>query len=517
MASFISDLNAPLLRISSRDVVSLASACEGIHGFGGIGAGKSSGLGRMWAGAVLRSGFGGLVTAAKPGEIDVWRRYGAEHGRVASLVVFDENEGFNFLDYELGRQGMKGIGTVVECLMRILEAAKRASPTASQRGGEAFWEDATRQLFRYTLPPLYAAQGKVTIPGIIDFISSAPASVEELASAEWQRSSFMKHIMDTAATRPRVPMDAAALEDTFRYWTAEFPRIPDKTRGNIVISATTVLDRFRHGRLQRTFCEKTTILPEMSFHGAVILLAMPTLTWNEDGVIAQVLFKYMWQRAVLTRNSLEQKHRERPVFLYSDESQETVSSYDGEFLGLCRDSKCCVLYMTQSLPAYFSKIGGDNPRDAAMNLVGKFMTHVYFSNACAETNEYAARTIGKVLKRRANYSAGENRSTNFGMNYGEGDNRGSSTTLGQGLFGTITTNDGRSDNWGENRGRSSGASVNRGYSESMEYVIEPGEFARRFRTGGAGNNFHVTGLWFRAGQNFRASGTNVLPVTFSQK
>jgi hypothetical protein len=517
MATFLSDINAPLLRISSRDVVSVAAACGGIHGFGGIGSGKSSGLGRMCAGAFLRAGFGGLATVAKPGEIDVWRRYCGEHGRAASLVVFDENEGFNFLSYELGRQGMNGIGTVVECLMRILEAAKRASPTASQKGGEPFWEDATRQMFRRTVPPLYAARGKVTIPDIIDFINSAPASVEELASAEWQRNSFMKHIMDAAATKPKVPMSAASLEDTFRYWTAEYARIPEKTRGNIVISATTVLDRFRHGRLQRAFCGRTTIVPEMSFHGAVIVLAMPTLTWNEDGAIAQVLFKYMWQRAVLTRNSLAPKHRERPVFLYSDESQETVSSYDGEFLGMCRDSKCCVVYMTQSLPAYFSKIGGDNPRDAAMNLVGKFMTHVYFSNACAETNEYAARTIGKVIKRRANYSAGENRSMNVGMNYGEGDNRGTSTTWGGTLFGTTTANNGRSDNFGENRGRSNGTSINRGYSESTEYAIEPGDFARRFRTGGPANNFHVTGLWFRAGQTFRASGTNVLPVTFSQK
>jgi hypothetical protein len=482
MAPFISDLDAPLLRISSRDVVSLASACGGIHAFGGIGSGKSSGLGRMCAGAFLRAQFGGLVTVAKPGEIDVWRRYCAEHGRAASLVVFDESEGFNFLDYELGRQGMNGIGAVVECLMRILEAAKRASPTASQRGGEPFWEDATRQLFRRTVPPLYAAQGKVTIPGIIDFINSAPASVEELASAEWQRSSFMKRIMDAAATKPHVPMDAAALEDTFRYWTAEFPHIPDKTRGNIVISATTVLDRFRHGRLQRAFSGRTTIVPEMSFHGAVIILGMPTLTWNEDGAIAQVLFKYMWQRAVLTRNSLEQKHRERLIFLYCDEAQETVAN-DGEFLGLCRDSKCCVLFMTQSLPAYFSKIGGDNPRDAAMNLVSKFMTHVYFSNGCAETNEFAARTIGKVLKRRANYSAGENRSVNYGMNYGEGDNRGSSTSWGHAMFGNTTTNNGRSDNWGENRGRSNGTSINHGYSESIEYAIESGDFARCFKTG----------------------------------
>jgi hypothetical protein len=37
--------------------------------------------------------------------------------------------------------------------MRIIEAAKRASPTASQRGGEPFWEDTTRQVLRYAIPP----------------------------------------------------------------------------------------------------------------------------------------------------------------------------------------------------------------------------------------------------------------------------------------------------------------------------------------------------------------------------
>jgi hypothetical protein len=205
----------------------------------------------------------------------------------------------------------------------------------------------------------------------------------------------MKKVMDAATTQPKVPMDRAALEDNFNFWKTQFCRIPEKTRGNVVITVSTVLDRFRHGRLQRAFCSKTSIVPEMCFSGAVILLAMPTLTWNEDGVIAQILFKYMWQRAVLARNSLEQKHRERPLFQFSDENQEVVSSYDGEFLGLCRASKCCVASMTQSLPAYFSKIGGDNPRDAAMNLVGKYMTHVYFSNGCAETNEFAARTCGK--------------------------------------------------------------------------------------------------------------------------
>ena len=157
--SFVKDLNTTLMKLSGQDEFDLADACAGIHIFGGIGSGKTSGSGRMIAGAHLRAGMGGLVTAVKPEEISLWERYAAEHGRKPSIVLFDETEGFNFLAYELGRQGMEGIGTVTECLMRVLEAAKKASPTASQRGGEPFWEDAARMLLRYAIPMVYSASG----------------------------------------------------------------------------------------------------------------------------------------------------------------------------------------------------------------------------------------------------------------------------------------------------------------------------------------------------------------------
>ncbi len=111
----------------------------------------------MLAGANLRAGMGGLVTAVKPETIAEWKGYGAQHGRANSIILLDENEGFNFLDYEMARQGMEGIGTVTECLMRVIDAASKASPTASQRGGEAFWENSMREALRYALPPLYAA------------------------------------------------------------------------------------------------------------------------------------------------------------------------------------------------------------------------------------------------------------------------------------------------------------------------------------------------------------------------
>jgi len=259
----------------------------------------------------------------------------------------------------------------------------------------------------------------------------------------------------------------------------------------------------------------------------VILLAMPTLVWNEDGAVAQVLFKYMWQQAVLSRNALAEKHRERPLFLFSDEAQETVSSYDGEFLGMCRGSKCCVTYLTQSLPTYFAKIGGDNPRDAATSLVGKFMTHVFHSNACAETNEYAARVIGKVMKRHGNYSEGESENFSRGMNQGHSVSSGSS----HGTSSSSSTSGGRNStssgsnssyssttgsNWGVNISRGGGTTMSRGYSEGMEYAIEPGDFGRILKTGGRENSNLVTGVWFQAGRIFNATGRNYLLETFKQ-
>ena len=379
---FISSLDAPLLKLSRFSDFTVRDACAGVHGCGGIGSGKTSGLLKMLLGAYFRAGFGGIIPAVKPDAVGAAIRDAAAHRRSNSLIIFDgENEGFNFLAYEMARQKLEGVGTVTECLMHVVEASKRASATASQHGGEAFWQDSARQAIRRTILPVYSAKGSMSVADICRFIDTAPQSAADVTKPDWQNRSFMYSVMDAAARNPKVPLPRDVLTDVINFWSERWVAIPEKTRGNIAITITAALDRFLHGRLARAFCGRTTVVPEMTFHGAIIVLAMPTLTWNEDGVIAQVLFKYLWQRAALSRNSLAPEHRERPIFSFCDEAQETVHSYDSEFLSVCRSSKCCPVAMTQSLPAYYARIGGDNPRDAAHALVGKFMTHVYFANS----------------------------------------------------------------------------------------------------------------------------------------
>jgi hypothetical protein len=354
--TYATDLDTPLLKLTPQDAFTLRDACAGVHIFGAIGSGKTTGSGQALAGAYLRAGMGGLVCCAKPDEVELWQRYAARHGRSSSVLLFDEKQGFNFLAYELARQGLDGIGSVTECLMRVLEAARRTTPSPAGTG-DVFWQDATRQLLRNAIPILYAANGTASISDILDFVHAAPTSPEQLEHPDFKERNPAYQTMLRAATAAKVPLAQHTLDTLVRYWFNEYTRIPDRTRGNVLISLSTTLSRFNHGRLQQAFCGKTTIMPDLCFNGAIIILAMPALTWQEDGIIGQQLFKYMWQRVVESRNGLPQKFRDRPVFLWADEAQYFVNSYDSDFLSTCRGSRACAVFLSQNLPTYYAKMG----------------------------------------------------------------------------------------------------------------------------------------------------------------
>jgi hypothetical protein len=146
---------------------------------------------------------------------------------------------------------------------------------------------------------------------------------------------------------------------------------------------------------------------------------------------------------------------------------------------------------------------------------------------CPETNEWASRVIGKVVKRRANYSAGHSENYSSGMsqgqsvNSGTSHNHGSSSSHGPGGVTTGTnwgggSSSGTGSTWGTNINRGTGTSTSRGYTETLEWAIEPGDFARAFKTGGRANNYEVTGIWFQSARTFAASGCNFLWETFRQ-
>lgn len=523
--NFVTGLDTRLLRLSPDDYFTLGDATRSVACFGATGSGKTSGSGKALASAYLRAGMGGLVLCAKPDEVELWQGYARANGRAGDIVLFGDgaSHGFNFIDYEMQAQGVRGIGSVTECVMRILEA-ERVVMQSTGGGSDPFWERSPRQLMNNTLPYLHAAWGTIRMEDIYRFVTSCPTSVQDIESEKWQATSFMFSTWAKAADDPVHPLDDAEAAKMLQYWTREIAPLDAKTRGNVLINLTSAIDRFLRGRLQQHFCRDTTIRPEDTFRdGAIIIMAMPSLSWNEDGIIGQHVFKHMWQRAVLRRATMSPEHRTRPVFLWADEAQYFVSVKDAEYQAACRSALGCTVYLSQSMPSYLASLGGASAKPLADQLLGNFATKIFHSNADPETNRWAAETIGRQLTIRSNYSSGRSTSRSKGINENSGESFGTtgSNVSSYGSGTTHTSNSGSNRNANLGRGRNVGSSdsesQSEGGSEVMDYAVEPRVFAQELRNGGRANGGKVDGILFQTGRKFTATeGNAFLPVTFRQ-
>lgn len=515
-------LDTPLLNLGGGDVATFRDFAQNCLVTGQTGGGKTSGPGKHILEALLRAGCGGILLCAKPGEADEVAALCGKTGRLGSLLRWDGRNGaFNFMDYELARLGTDGIGAVIEYLLRVVEMIRNAS---ALRGGdgEAFWLDELKRMLRHTLPPLYVATGTLRLADILAFTRSAPTSLEQMRDETWQRQSFFFQTIATMA--PQV--DDAAGEQLMGYWR-EVAQMDVKLRGSI-LAGFTMLDRLNHGWLREAFTTYTSLPPSLTFHGAIIVLDMPRAVLGEDGVIAQMIYKDAFQTEVLGRNALAAQHRERFVFCFADECQEVVTSRDAEFLAMSRSSLCSSIYLTQSLPGVYSKLSGQNAHDRAHHLISNMGVRIFCANNCTTTNSWAAETIGKAVQRRASFNESEGTNTSYGMNMGESSqwNREASDSrfLGHvGGFGwSLEPNWGRSgsegggDAWGRTRGNGSNWGTSRGYSEAVDWVLEPAFFSRGLKTGGPATGNRVSAIWTIAGKRYASSGGPALLIEFAQ-
>jgi hypothetical protein len=395
--------------------------------------------------------------------------------------------------------------------VHALEVGDRAMGLSTQ-SPEPFWAQGERMEIGAATPLIHAASGTVSIDSIVDFVNSAAARREQYAEAEFRERSFAARIMAKALNDPAVRMPESALRPAFEYYFDRRTQTPSKTSGNIVISLSAKLNRLTTGRLKKCFSGRTTIVPEMAFGGAIIIVCLPVLTHKEDGIIANLLWKYAFQRAVEGRNALEPIHRTRPLMVFADEAQYFITSQDDLFLSTSRASKVAVVYLTQGLPSYYAQIGKDKT-DSVDGLLGKFNTHIWHLNACAKTNKWASETVGRDLQWRATQGRSDGWSTQRGLSEGSNTSRGHSRSHGSSSGGNSTgsnsnsgTNTGSGENYGLNVGQGSNGSQSHSRQQTMDNVLEPAFFARRLLSGGPKNGNIVTAVWFKAGARFRASG-----------
>lgn len=194
---------------------------------------------------------------------------------------------------------------------------------------------------------------------------------------------------------------------------------------------------------------------------------MPVKEHNELGQFAQVLFKYIWQRAIERRilPGIKRKESEqtiRPVFLWADESQFFANSYDALFQSTARSSRACTVYLTQNFPSYLSVFGGANSRAEVEAFVGNLQTKIFHANGDPTTNNWAADSIGRT--RQTHYSGGV--SEQLGKSAGAG-----------------------------------GVSQSAGGSQTVDFLVHPQEFTL-LRTGGEENKMQVDGIIFQGGRRW---------------
>ncbi|HEY4942292.1 MAG TPA: TraM recognition domain-containing protein [Rhizomicrobium sp.] len=528
------------------DALRVRDLYEGVQIFGATGSGKSSGSAKEIALAMLSAGWGGLVLCAKPDEADRWEKYARATGRTAHIVRMTPQGpfNFNFVDYEIHRPDGGGGQTynLVVLMELVMDALARTLGTSGNSESSPFWPLSKREKLTNVIEPLVAATGQFRLADAMRMVISAPKSREEAFSDAWKANSYCYHILRKAYDNPAgAPLPIHAHQASADYWFGTFAGLDSRTRSNIVATLTSAISPFLRGILHDRFCTNTNVIPEMSQQGVVFLLDFPVKVWGALAVVAAHIFKYEWQRAMERRRVGPYT---RPTFLFADECQFYLSEYDAEFQSTARSSCTATVYITQNLPTYYAQLPGRDPRATADSLLGNFQTKIYHANTDPTTNQHAADAIGKSIQRRrsGNWSSSntaqssETNSSNWGRQRGRstGESWGRNSSIGssadnQGHFsvnGSHGRNSGgqegqnwsRSDGGGYSYGDSVslGQTAGGGWTEQVDYTVQPAEFAACLRKGGAADGGLVDGIIVQGGRRFAATKAHWLPCTFRQ-
>lgn len=469
-------LDRQLLRFGN-DPWTIRDACTGTQIFGETGSGKTSGSGAAIAKAFLRAGFGGLVLCAKPEERRIWEQYARETGRENHLLIVSPHLDprhqtfwtFNFLAYEQQRAKHLGGGLTENLVHLFTNISEIVEGKPSVADGDNFWERAMRQLVRNAIDLLNLSSGRLALEDIVRLVLEAPRTHEETWDERWQSHSFCAaclRMADRRVNESQNPREAHDFETIWDYWTKDYAALADRTKTSIVATFTSLADILAHGQIWQMFGTTTNIVPEVAFDGAIIVLDLPIQQYHSVGRIAQGIFKYMFQRAVLARDATAEA---RPVFLWADEAQNFIASLDYEYQSVARSARAATIYLTQNISMYYAVLGAGG-RDAANALMGNFGTKIFHANGDVPTNTWAADTIGQKWMTTHNYSASHS---------------------GQ------------------------GSSTSGGGSDSVQYKLLPSTFTT-LRKGGPANQQIVEAIVFQGGRVWQATDDTFMKVQFRQ-
>ena len=434
--------------------------------------------------------MGGLVLTVKPDEKDAWVKYCQQTNRLDDLIVLEKggDHHFDFLDYEYNRTG-HGSGitdNIVNVLKTVIQSGKSDQ---GQRTNEGFWEDALDMLLFNVVDLCVLAFGKLKIDDLYQAVQNLPKSISDVTqpsaetndpfaqilfkaklnvakSAEKRKREFLKDNPDQDYD-VKADKELAAFKKVMHYFMSDFPSLSDKTRSVVEHSFFGLLFRLIREPIKSLICSPTpNFSPDDCFKGKIILLNLPIKQFYKVGRDAQILFKYVWQRAMERRTKSD---NEAPVFLLADEAQNFLHEHDIDYQATARSSKVCTVYLTQNIPNYYAHLGGRSGEFRVKSFLGTMGTKIFHANADMETNKYASELIGQH------------------------------------------------EIWKENEGSQfvGGFTMSEGASQDRDFIIHPENFVV-MRTGSKVNDFMVDARIHRQGNPWFSTGRNDRKISFKQ-
>ena len=400
----------------------IRNSFEGSQIFGGTGAGKTSGSGRIIGLKFLSNGYGGLVLTVKPDEKDQWIANCKAAGRSHDLIIVEPDGGnyFDFLEYESKDGGLTE--NIVQVLKTVIRASKEKATGANE---DPFWESALDMLIFSIIDLCKLADGKVSIMRMYELVQTIPQNMSEYRDEEKKDkpdTAFMIALLKAKA-KAKEQMDEweaslpveklRSFKDKSDYNEALSLAVPDvriynmiykfletymnlheKTRSIIDFSFSGFLFSMLRDPIYSLFCRNaSTFTPDDCLNGKIILLNLPVKLYHKAGRDTQIMFKYIWQRAMEKRQVNAQS---RPVFLWADEAQNFIHEHDADFQATARSSRIATVYITQNLPNYRASMGGIHSNDKVDAFLGTLCTKIIHANADTQTNKYLSELIGDV-------------------------------------------------------------------------------------------------------------------------
>jgi hypothetical protein len=388
------DLDRTLLYWADGVPWTIGDACVGTQIFGTTGSGKSSGSLAAILKAMLSAGFGGLLLTAKGLDCPSYKKMARDAGRESDLLIFspDSPLRYNFIDAEV-QSGVGKTGLVENLTALLMTAARLGNKDGGGgRGEDQYFRDEAARLCGHGLTVLSHCPERITIPDLHRLITSAPSSVEQVASADWQRSSFCYQRLQVADRAPKSESQRLDWELVLNFFLNEWAALSSRTRSVVLSTLTSTTDKLSRGAARDMLSSPSpNVSPAMCYDGAIVIADFPVLVYRDIGQLIQVILKFCWQRAHSRRDVAANP---RPTFIVADESHLLATEGDPVFQTTARSSRTAVVFATQGITNYLEAFG---PQSEAKvhTLLGNLQTQFCHQQTDIKTIQYMQELIGR--------------------------------------------------------------------------------------------------------------------------